>query len=102
MERVKYFKNYLKVAKEIKKIVKKFVDAKIFVFGSVVRGDFSIGLSDIDIAIVSEKFSKRELKLKIYDILFEKYFESPLEFHFLTPKQWKFYKRFIGKDFVEI
>ncbi|MEM0480763.1 MAG: nucleotidyltransferase domain-containing protein [Candidatus Aenigmatarchaeota archaeon] len=71
-------------------------------FGSVVKGNYSIGLSDIDIAIVSEEFKDRNKKLLIYDLLFEKYFDSPLEFHILTQEQWNFYLRFIKNDFVEI
>jgi hypothetical protein len=41
-------------------------------------------------------------KLKVYDILFSKYFDSPFEFHFLTEKQWEFFLRFVGNDFIEI
>lgn len=96
--RLMYFKNYRKVAKSIKALVKKFVNAEVFVFGSVIKGDFSVGLSDIDIAVVSEKFKNRELKLKIYDELLKKYFDSPFEFHILTPEQWRFYRRFIKKN----
>ena len=97
-----YFKNFINVAKEIKKLVCKNIKARIFVFGSVVRNEYSPGLSDIDIAIVSDEFKNREKKLKIYDLLFDKYFESPIEFHLLTEKQWKFFLRFVGKDFIEI
>ncbi len=102
MERIKYFKNYKQIGKEIKKLVNKHVKARVFIFGSVVRGDYSVGLSDIDVAIVSDEFKDREKKLKVYDLLFTKYFDSPLEFHLLIEKQWNFYLRFIGKDFIEI
>jgi predicted nucleotidyltransferase len=102
MERLKYFENFREIGKEIKEIVNKHVKAKVFIFGSVVRNEYSVGLSDIDVAIVSDEFKDREKKLKVYDILFSKYFDSPLEFHFLTEKQWEFFLRFIGNDFIEI
>ncbi len=101
MELARYFQNYLKYCKEIKNLVLKYIDAKIYVFGSVVKNEYSIGLSDIDVAIVSNKFNDRETKLKIYDLLFDKFFSTPFEFHLLTQKQWKFYKRFIEK-YIEI
>ncbi len=102
MEREKYFLNAEKYAKEIKELVNKYVNAKVFLFGSVVRKDYSSGLSDIDIAIVSNEFKDRNKKLMIYDLLFEKYFYSPFEFHLLTFDQWNFYLRFIKNDYIEI
>ncbi len=102
MERLKYFKNFVEIGREIKELVCKYINAKIFIFGSIVRNDYSVGLSDIDVAVVSEEFKNREKKLMIYDILFDRYFESPLEFHLLTETQWKFFLRFIGNEFIEI
>ena len=102
MERVEYFKNFKKVAKDVKNIVRKHAKAEVFVFGSVIKGDYSIGLSDIDIAIVSEEFKDRRKKLKVYDILFSRYFDSPIEFHLLTRDQWKFFLKFVKKDFMKI
>ena len=75
---------------------------QIYVFGSAVTRDFSPGLSDIDVAIVSDEFEDREKKLKVYDVLFERYFESPFEFHLLSKKRWEFYLRFIEDDFIKI
>ncbi|MEM5820829.1 MAG: nucleotidyltransferase domain-containing protein [Candidatus Aenigmatarchaeota archaeon] len=102
MERTEYLEKVKKLLKEMKKIVNQHVNAKIYVFGSIVKGNFSIGLSDVDIAIVSDEFKNREKKLEVYDILFSKYFDYPFEFHLLTEKQWNFYLRFIKKDFIEI
>ncbi|MCS7144062.1 MAG: nucleotidyltransferase domain-containing protein [Archaeoglobaceae archaeon] len=103
MERLEYFKNYRKYLQEVSEILpgylKKF---EIYVFGSILRGDYSPGLSDIDVAIVSEEFENRNLRIEIYDLLFEKYFHSPFEFHLLTRKKWEFFLRFIGKDFERI
>lgn len=102
MGRIEYFEKFKEIGKEIKEIVLRHVDAEVFVFGSIVKGDYSIGLSDIDIAIVSDEFQDRDKKLKIYDILFSKYFDSPLEFHLLTRRQWEFFLRFIRKDLIKI
>jgi len=102
MERLKYFKNFKEVGKEIKEMVLKHVNAEIFIFGSVIKGDYSIGLSDIDVAIVSDEFQERKKKLKVYDMLFSKYFNSPIEFHLLTKKQWDFFLKFINNDFIKI
>lgn len=102
MERLDYFKNYGKYMKEIKALLTKYLeDFEIYVFGSVIRGDYSIGLSDIDVAIVSDELKIRNKKLMVYDILFEKYFDSPFEFHLLTEKEWSFLLMFI-KNFVRI
>ena len=102
-ERKKYFENLEEYCEEIKKIIKTLVPgAKIYLFGSIIRNEFSIGLSDIDIAIVSDKFSDRDKKLKIFGILTKRFFYSPFEFHLLTKEQWDFYRRFIGKDKKEI
>lgn len=102
MEWIKYFENYVEVAREIKEMVNKHVKARVFVFGSTVRGDYVVGLSDKDVAVVSEEFEDREKRLKVYDELFSRYFYSPFEFHLLTPRQWQYYLRFIGADFVEV
>ncbi len=103
MERLKFFKDYIKYAREIKNLLsKRLKDFEIYVFGSVVRGDYSVGLSDIDVAIVSDEFESRDKKFEIYDLLFERYFDTPFEFHLLTKKGWKFYRRFIRDDLVKI
>ena len=83
------------VVKEIKKIVNSEVKAKIFVFGSILSNEYSIGLSDIDIAIVSNEFINKEIKMRVLSMLLDKYFDSPFEFHVLTEEQWKFYLIFI-------
>ena len=103
MERVDYFKNYGKCVKEMRDLLSKYLEEfELYVFGSAIKGDYSIGLSDIDVAIVSNEFELRKKKLRVYDVLFEKYFDSPFEFHLLTVKRWKFFSRFIGKDFVKV
>lgn len=102
MERVNCFQKFKECAEEIKKVLSNHLsNFEIYVFGSVVRGDYSIGLSDIDVAIISDEFVNREKRLEVYDILFEKFFESPFEFHLLTEERWKFYLKFIDR-FIKV
>ncbi len=103
MERVKFFRDYGRYVLDVKNLLRKHLrDFEVYVFGSVVRGDFSPGLSDVDVAIVSDEFENREKRLEVYDVLFERYFDTPLEFHLLTRRRWELYMRFIGEDFVKI
>ncbi len=48
-------------------------DYRVYVFGSVVRNDHSPGLSDMDIAIVSDELENGKKKLEVYDLLFERF-----------------------------
>ncbi len=103
MERAEYFLNFKKYAKEIKKVLEEHLsEFEVYIFGSVVRGEYSIGLSDIDVAVVSDELKDRKKKLEVYDLLFEKFFDSPFEFHLLTKDKWKFYLRFIKNDYMKI
>lgn len=102
MERIVFFREYKRIGNEIKKIVSRYVEARVFVFGSAVRGDYSLGLSDLDVAIVSDEFKDRDRRLKVYDVLFSRYFKTPIEFHLLTNEQWEFYLKFIGEEYEEV
>ena len=93
-----YFDNLDYYLRKIKEIVEKNVpNAEIYLYGSVAEGDYSIGLSDIDIAIVSDNLSDRDKKLELFGVLTKKFFESPFEFHIFTKEQWESYKKFIKK-----
>ncbi|MBE8540468.1 nucleotidyltransferase domain-containing protein [Geoglobus acetivorans] len=101
-KRRRYFENldeYLNSVKEI--VLKDIPESEIYVFGSVVGGDYSVGLSDIDVAVVSDSFSDREKKLEMFGKLTKEFFDSPFEFHVLTKEQWKFYRRFV-KEFRKV
>ena len=103
MERLTYFRNPEKFVTEMKRLISSVVEeSEVYIFGSVIRGDYSPGLSDIDVAIVSDEFEDRKKKLEVYDMLFERYFHTPFEFHVLTGKQWRFYRRFIGDDLLRV
>ncbi len=95
-ERKKYFENLDEYLKEIKNIVKKEIsEFEIYIFGSVAENRYSIGLSDIDVAIVSDEFKDRKKKLDVFGMLTWIFMDSPFEFHLLTKEQWNFYRRFI-------
>ncbi len=73
-ERRKCFEKLDEYLEEIKRFVKSAVsDAKILLFASVVKGEYSVGLSDIDVAIISKEFENREKKLEIFGMLTEKF-----------------------------
>ena len=72
-------------------------EAEVYVFGSVVRGEYT-GASDIDIMVVTER-----LDIK-YDIMVEVYreVEAPVELHVVSRRQLeRWYKRFIPPDEME-
>ncbi|MBI4801474.1 MAG: nucleotidyltransferase domain-containing protein [Elusimicrobia bacterium] len=99
-----YFKNYAFYAKEIKKTAGKFfTDAKVVIFGSVVRQDYKPD-SDIDILIISSEipedlFEQAKVKVKIRAL----FPDAPLELHLITPPQYKnWYKRFVKRDYIEV
>ena len=73
-ERKKYFENLDFYLEEIKRIVQeKYPKAKIYVFGSVIEGKYSIGLSDIDVAVVSN-FKSRDERLAVFGTLTKNFF----------------------------
>ena len=99
-ERIRIFKNYMEYAKVVKKIAQELLgDAKVYVFGSVVKGDYHPILSDIDVAVVTSCRDRRkrlELKAKVARL-----FGDIFEIHVLNENEWRFYKRFID-EFVEV
>jgi len=102
-ERAEKFSRWREYVNEIKKFVEEKLggDIEVIVFGSVVRGDYTIGLSDIDILIVSEKFKNHDIKYKILGDLLVKY-GGIFEFHLVTPEEKKFYLKFIKGNMIKI
>ena len=98
--REKYFKDYASYARRIKRIAEKyFGSVKLYVFGSVVEGDYHVMLSDIDVAVVVNSYEKEKaLRLKVE---VEKNFGDVFQLHVLSEKEWKFYLNFV-KKFVEV
>lgn len=60
-------RNYREVAKKVGSIVERFdPEARVYVFGSVVRGNYTAA-SDIDILVVTTKINlKYELMVAVY------------------------------------
>jgi len=83
------------IARKVKEVVKRVdPNARVYVFGSVVRGDFT-ATSDIDILVVTNDLRKK------YEVMVEVYREvdAPVELHVVTEdlmKRW--YLRFIRKE----
>ncbi len=103
LERKKIFENYLEYAKKIKESAKKELgdDIKVYIFGSVVEGRFSIGLSDIDIAIVTKEEVKNKAEV-VGKILKGIEGRNVFEIHIITERKFnEWYKRFV-KKFIEI
>jgi len=103
-KRKEYFDNLEYYLKIIKQRVKELLpDAKVYLFGSVVTGDYHPALSDIDIAIVSENIPEKAIeRARIRIKLLEDLDYHPFEIHLLTPKEWEFYKNFVKDNYKEI
>lgn len=100
----RYFDNILFYAQRIKNLIKQALpDARLLIFGSVIRNDFKPG-SDIDILVISSQipkglFAQAEIKLKIKD----EFPDAPFEIHLITPEEYEnWYKKFIKDGFKEI
>jgi len=101
-EKEKYFQDYLKYAKTIKKEAKKLLKrVRVFIFGSILR-EKEVP-QDIDVLIVSPKLKDLNKKSKFLTKLKKKIgFSTPFEFHLITPKEYKeWYSHFIEEK-IEI
>jgi len=98
----KYFKNYLKYAKLIKKEAQNILgDAKVFIFGSILKKDEVS--QDIDVLIVSKNFADYQKKSKTLVSLQKKLGSfSPFEFHFATPEEYNNWWKYFLKEKLEI
>ena len=102
-KRRRCFENYLRYAEKVKALVRrKDPNARIMVFGSVVRGDVRPD-SDIDLLIITEIAENLEerigLRMEIMKILGE---GSPFETHIITAEEYEsWYRRFIDR-FLEL
>ena len=93
-----YFENWEKYSIEIKNFVEDLLrdEVELIVFGSIVRGNYALGISDIDLLIISDRFGDRDVRFNTLVRLLEKYMESPFEFHLVTRNEFEnWYKKFI-------
>ena len=102
-KRKEYFANFVKYAEKVKEVVKRLdPDARVIIFGSVVRGNVRPD-SDIDLLIITriaENLDERiKLRIKIMEILGE---ESPFELHIVSVEEYEnWYRRFMDQ-FIEL
>ena len=101
LHKKRYFENYRKIGKKVKKIASKILKDKklrVIIFGSVMRGDFT-PLSDLDMLIISDKVKREskelaKLRVKLKEGLGD--FFAPIEFHVVTPEIFEaWYKKFL-------
>lgn len=103
-KRKKYLENPIFYGRKVKRLVKKLLpDAKIMLFGSVIKGGVTPN-SDLDILIISNKsfsniFEQEKIKIGIL-----KHFpDNPFEIHLITSEQFNgWYSKFIKEDYREM
>ncbi len=94
----KYYRNPIIVGRKVKEIVSKYIkNAKVYLFGSVVRKKFT-AFSDIDVLIVTPKELSNdemaELKTAIITQL-----DAPIEIHVVSEDNYrKWYMRFMHEN----
>ncbi len=73
-------------------------DARVLVFGSVARGDWSID-SDVDVLVISEAVPEDPLERARISVAVKEALDdpaAPIELHLATPRQYvEWYSRFI-------
>ena len=89
-KRKEYFANFVKYAEKVKEAVKRIdPDARVVIFGSVVRGDVRPD-SDIDLLIITriaENLDERiKLRIRMMEILGG---ESLFELHIITAEEYE-------------
>ena len=104
-EKRKYFENYLEYARKIKeKAIEVLGEARVLVFGSIVKGNYGPN-SDIDVLIISSKWTgdyekDRLIKFKIKKLAGVKH---PFQIHIATPKEFQnWWQKFIKSDYLEV
>lgn len=105
LENLKRFEHYRQSWKaymaEIKvMILKHCPDAKLYVFGSTIRGE-THPTSDIDVLIVSNEFNSIKTRIEIHSKLKLQFLDAPFEFHLIYPEKFPFYKK-MAKEMVEV
>jgi len=81
------------------------VDARVYVFGSVVRGDHTGG-SDVDILVVSNSVAERPREIAEIRSRIEEEAKlpasHPFEIHIATEEEAKTYLRKAGEDILQL
>jgi len=103
----KYFENLPAYLKTLAKLIEETLgsEARILLFGSVVRGNFIPGKSDIDILVVSPNVPRQihersKIVARYLKTIGDNF--APFEIHFATPEEFKgWYQKFIKNEFKE-
>ena len=100
-----FFKDYRYYCNELKTAAEETLgEARVIVFGSVVRGQHGPG-SDIDVLVISKNMpdsleERRWVKAglnSLFDML------CPLQIHLANPREYEeWYKKFIREEYQEI
>lgn len=104
----KYFEHTLSYVKLIKTRAAELLgeDVRLLLFGSIVRKDYIIGGSDIDVLIISENAPTSvsdQAKLRTDILKFIGDLSAPFEIHFSDISLYEnWYKRHIKDDYFEI
>lgn len=98
----RYFKNYMRWAKLIKKESEMLLgDVKVFIFGSILRKNEVV--RDIDILIISRGLKTAEKKSYIRAEIWKKIgLSSPFEIHLATPDEYYEWYKFFIKEKIEV
>jgi predicted nucleotidyltransferase len=97
LRRREIFDNLNKYLVEIKKVIKQIdKNARVFLFGSVAKGNWTYS-SDIDILIVTERKASYVLSQ-----LHEKGFSEPFEFHVISNKWLEWYAWYNEGSLIEL
>jgi len=104
MSRAEMVKNWRKHVMCIAKVARSFLpNSKIYVFGSVVKGEYTGG-SDVDVLIVSKEAPRSNLERVKIRMMIEESVSlppyHPFEFHIVDEEEWKWYFSKI-KEMVE-
>lgn len=95
LKTLKNLEKWRDVAKRVKDIVVAIdPEARVYVFGSVVKGKYTAA-SDIDILVVTSKTSlKYEIATRVYREV-----DAPVELHVVSPREFEaWYKKFVRED----
>lgn len=95
LERAKMVKKWRKYLSPIVNVIKEMIpDAKIYIFGSAVRGEI-VGGSDIDILIVSNEIPNSNIDRAKLKVEIERSLNLPLyhpfQFHLANKEEFKWY-----------
>jgi predicted nucleotidyltransferase len=103
-KRIKYINNYVKVARKVKKIIHHVCkEAKVYIFGSVVKGKRTAS-SDIDLLVVLPFSPSLEIRSQLMAEVFMKFPDAPIELHITDDRGYKnWYAKFLNeKELVEV